>query len=164
MGQAGFTNETPHRVKLTRPYYMGKYEVTSAEWQSVMSGGRGGGNTPVSGIDWNQSQAFMKKLNTQMGLKEDNVGFSLPTAAQWEYACRAGTTTAYCLGDNIATLRAYAWFQDNSGGRTHPVGTRKPNDWGIYDMHGNLYEWMLDFHVPFTGEPQTDPTGPPVGS
>ena len=127
------------RVRITRPFYLGKYEVTQAEWVTVM-----GNNpsqckdpwNPVEAVSWEDTQSFCSKLNGA-GLPK-GMTFALPTEAQWEYACRAGTATAYSFGEDTAVLRDYAWYEENSGRRPHPVGTKKPNGWGLYDMHGNV--------------------------
>jgi formylglycine-generating enzyme required for sulfatase activity len=90
--------------------------------------------------------------------------FDFPTEAQWEYACRAGSTAAYCYGDNEKELTQYAWYEDNSNDRPHPVGEKKPNAWGLYDMHGNVWEWCSDWYGEYPSEPDTDPVGPKEGA
>jgi formylglycine-generating enzyme required for sulfatase activity/serine/threonine protein kinase len=160
-------NEGPqHSVKISRPFYLGKYEVTQEQWQDVM------GNepsqfkdrtNPVETVNWGDVQSFLAKLNDQFAI--DGMKFVLPTEAQWEYACRAGTATAYCFGDDAAGLGKYGWYQENSGGNPHPVGEKSPNAWGLHDMHGNVWEWCSDRYGPgyYGQSPPADPTGPSTG-
>jgi len=138
-----------NEVRITDPFYLGMYEVTQAEYEKVMGKNpswfpmRGGDATHVSGEDtsrhpvenvsWNDAVEFCKRLSGEEGKT-----YRLPTEAEWEYACRAGTTTLYCSGDDAASLGEYAWYGDNSDGKTHPVGEKKPNAWGLHDMHGKL--------------------------
>ena len=164
-------DETQHRVTLTRGFWMLETEVTQAMWQSVMGTSirqqrdkvdtswplRGeGSDYPMYFVSWEECRSFCEKLSEKLGLT-----VSLPTEAQWEYACRAGTTGAYA-GD----LGEMGWYWDNSGGGTHPVGQKKPNAWGLYDMHGNVEEWCQDWYDYdyYTESPTSDPTGPSSGS
>lgn len=170
-----------HRVALTKPFYMGVFEVTQKQWELVMgswpgsspssSYGRGDAYPAYyvsyndirgssSGAQWPASSAvdassFLGRLRAKTGLD-----FDLPTEAQWEYACRAGTTTAYYWGDSMDG--AYAWYYNNSGLTTHPVGTRLPNAWGLYDMSGNVWEWCRDWYG--TLAYGADPVGSASGS
>ena len=115
---------------------------------------------PVEQVSWNEAVAFCGKLSEQEGVE-----YRLPTEAEWEYACRAGTTTAYSFGNDASGLGEYAWHDGNSGNTTHPVGGLKPNAWGLYDMHGNVYEWCQDWHAPYGNEKVvSDPTGPESGT
>jgi formylglycine-generating enzyme required for sulfatase activity len=118
----------------------------------------------VEQVSWDDCQAFLDKLNAKAG--EQGGKFVLPTEAQWEYACRAGGTTKYCFGDDEARLGDYAWYGANSLGRTHPVGEKKPNTFGLYDMHGNVWEWCADWYVLgyYAKSPGDDPRGPTTGS
>jgi len=128
-----------HQVRITKPFYLGKYEVTQEQWQAIMGTNPSdfkGAKNPVENVNWNDCHAFLTKLNEKVA----NTGkkFVLPTEAQWEYACRAGTTTQYSYGDSAEELGDYAWSRSNAGRTTHPVGQKKPNAWGLYDMHGNV--------------------------
>jgi formylglycine-generating enzyme required for sulfatase activity len=113
----------------------------------------------VENVSWNDAQEFIKRLNGKEGKT-----YRLPTEAEWEYACCAGSTSRYCFGDDIGKLSEYAWYDKNSGGRTHPVGTKKPNDWGLYDMHGNVWEWCEDWYSDYSSGKVTNPVGPESGS
>jgi formylglycine-generating enzyme required for sulfatase activity len=118
-----------------------------------------GDDCPVENVSWNDAQGFIKKLNEIEGV--DN--YRLPTEAEWEYACRAETNTEFSFGDEASELGEYAWYIDNSGDRTHPVGTKKPNAWGLYDMHGNVIEWCQDWYADYPSNSVTDPKGPSKG-
>ncbi len=143
--------EHPRHQVTVAPFYMGKYPVTQAQWQAVMGKNPSqfkGADRPVESVSWNDTQEFSKKLNeiveTHGRASLPGGKFRLPSEAEWEYACRAGTETAYSFGDDPAQLGNYAWFDGNSGKQTHPVGQKQPNGFGLYDMHGNVYEWCED--------------------
>jgi formylglycine-generating enzyme required for sulfatase activity len=162
-----FDSEGPvHHVKISNAFYMGKYEVTQKQWRDIMGSSPSyfkGDNLPVEQVSWNDVQDFIKKFNE----KEGGNKYRLPTEAEWEYSARAGTTTRYSFGDDESMLGDYAWYVSNSGtrqpkkgdyfgydkddllqniwnGKTHPVGEKKPNPWGLYDMYGNVLEWVQD--------------------
>ena len=118
-----------------------------------------GDGCPVEKISWIMAQEFISKLNQMEGLNK----YRLPTEAEWEYACRAETTTAFSFGDEVDKLGEYAWYGDSSGGKTNPVGKRQPNAWGLYDMHGNVWEWCQDWYGDYPSGPITDPMGPSEG-
>jgi formylglycine-generating enzyme required for sulfatase activity len=120
--------------------------------------------SPVERVSWNNCQAFIHRLNQKFG--KPDAKFSLPTEAQWEYACRAGTSTRWSFGDDKASVDQYAWWDENSGNVTHPVGQKKPNAWGLYDMHGNVWEWCADWYGEqyYKQSPLSDPTGPTNGT
>ncbi|GHU06259.1 hypothetical protein FACS1894158_12140 [Betaproteobacteria bacterium] len=158
------TDETPHRVSISRAFYLGKYPVTQGEWVAVMGSNPSqfkGRSNPVEWVSWDDAQTFIQRLNAKEGTNK----YRLPTEAEWEYAARAGTKSAYSFGDDAEQLGAYAWYDDNSGSQTHPVGQKKPNPWGLYDMHGNVYEWVNDWNDEsyYSRSPSTDPAGPSSG-
>ena len=160
----GNDNEKPvHRVTISQPFYLGKYPVTQAQWEMVMghnpSDFKGDANLPVESVSWDDVQNFMEKLNA----KAERAIYRLPTEAEWEYAARAGTTTIYSFGDDAGLLDQYGWYNGNSENKTHPVGQLKPNPWGLYDIHGNIWEWVADWYASYLPGHQTDPTGPPNG-
>ncbi len=142
------SDEKPQRrVRITKPFYLGKYLVTQEQWDAVMGSNPSqfkGPKNPVEGVSWDDCQVFLGKLNEKTGGQGGQ--FVLPSEAQWEYACRAGSTTRYCIGDDSSKLDEYAWYGANSDGKTHPVGEKKPNAWGLYDVHGNVWEWCQDWY------------------
>ena len=167
-----FEREHPrHLVRITKSLYLSKYEMTQTQWQEVMvsspwagrKGVREGLRHPACYITWRKSQEFIARLNKQLRLE----GFRLPSEAEWEYACRAGTTTDFYFGDDATKLVKYAWCCANTtdvGEKyAHEIGTKLPNAWGLYDMHGNVYEWCQDWLGGYTSDIQIDPTGPAKG-
>lgn len=148
-------DETQHEVTLTKGFWMAKTEVTQAQWKSVMGNNPSkhkGDDLPVEVVSWEDAQVFCLKA-----------GLQLPTEAEWEYACRAGSTGPYA-GSGV--LDEMGWHPENSGGKTHPVGQKKPNAWGLYDMHGNVDEWCADWYDSryYAKSPLMDPKGPVSGS
>jgi formylglycine-generating enzyme required for sulfatase activity len=151
-----------HKVNITKPFYMGTYPVTQEQWQAVMGNNPSqfkGVKNPVDSVSWSDCQEFVTKLNALV----PNHAFSLPTEAQWEYACRAGTNTVYFFGNDAASLDDYAWVNGNSDRMSHPVGLKKPNPWGLYDMLGNVWQWCADYENYANGE-QTDPSDTAVAN
>lgn len=154
-------NESPvHRVTISRDFYLGKYEVTQAQWAAVMGGNpstEANPNYPVNKVSWQDSQEFLRRLNE---LTEKS-GFRLPSEAEFEYACRAGSTDSTYFGDNPseAALAEFAWYRQNSDGELHRVGLLKPNAWGLYDMLGNVWEWCQDWYGFYSADSQRDPQG-----
>jgi len=162
-GQIG--EQPQHRVRISKPFYLGKYLVMQEQWQAVMGNNPSqfkGPKNPVEQVSWDDCQQFLEKLSAKVGGGK----FRLPTEAQWEYACRAGSTTRYGFGDEESGLGEYAWYDANSGNTTHPVGEKKANAWGLYDMHGNVWEWCADWYNwgYYAKSPTDDPTGPAAGS
>jgi formylglycine-generating enzyme required for sulfatase activity len=155
--------EQQHPVAITRPFYLGLTEVTQEQWQAVMgsnpSANRAQTNLPVEQVSWEACQEFCAKL--QEGPHGRRFQFRLPTEAEWEYACRAGTQSPYWFGDP-RQARLYAWGIGTAQ-QTMPVAKLRPNAWGLYDMSGNVMEWCADWDAPYERRPQTDPTGPPTG-
>lgn len=138
---AGMFSMGSNEVKIDRDFYLGKYPVTQQQWEAVMGNNPSefkGGSLPVETVSWDDAQTFIQKLNFLSGKKI----YRLPTESEWEYACRAGSKLAYYYGDDESQLGEYAWYDRNSGQTTHPVGQKKPNEWGLYDMAGNVWEWM----------------------
>jgi formylglycine-generating enzyme required for sulfatase activity len=141
-------NEKPqHTVKISKSFYIGKFEVTQGQWKMLMGNNPSGfqecgENCPVESVSWNDAQEFIKRLCVRENYSPCK--YRLPTEAEWEYAARAGTKTKYYWGDTIND--AYLWYNNNSGGTTNPVGKKKPNSWGLYDMSGNVWEWVEDWY------------------
>jgi formylglycine-generating enzyme required for sulfatase activity len=144
IGSDEFDSEKPvHKVKIKMPFYFGIYPVTQRNWFAIMGNNPSyfkGDNLPVESVSWNDAQDFIKKLNE----KEYTINYRLPSEAERKYAARAGTTTKYSFGDDEIMLGKYAWYSVNSNGTTHHVGKKEPNPWGLYDMHGNVWEWVQD--------------------
>jgi formylglycine-generating enzyme required for sulfatase activity len=158
-----------HEVVIANPFYISVYEVTQAQYIKIMhenppyfSGFKEcGSNCPVENMKWKDVQEFISKLN----MKEMTNKYRLPTEAEWEYSCRAGSKTVYSFGNDPSKLGEYAWHRYNSTGKNatdgspHPLGQKRPNAWGLYDMHGNVNEWVQDWYGAYDNKPKTDPTG-----
>ena len=167
-----FDDETQHRVTLTKPFYMQMTQVTQIQWKTLMGNDSPyfrscGDRFPVEQVSWDDCQEFIEKLN----LKERTDKYRLPTEAEWEYACRAGTTTPFntgkCLSTNEANYNGnYPYTGCPKGKYRHkavPVACFPPNAWGLYDMHGNVSEWCSDWYGEYPRHPVTDPRGPARG-
>lgn len=186
-------DEQQHTVTLTNGFYMGVTEVTLGQWRAFVKETRYkteaekdrwayvfDGKTwvlkkgtswkkpgfaqkedhPVTCISWNDAQEFVKWVNKKEGVDI----YRLPTEAEWEYASRAGSTTAYSFGNDAGSLGEYAWYDKNSGGKTHPVAQKQPNAWGLHDIHGNVFEWCSDLYGDYQEGSVTDPIGASTGS
>jgi formylglycine-generating enzyme required for sulfatase activity len=168
MGDESMSDAQPvHRVRIAADFYLGKYPVTNEEYGRFLkaTGYRepdywsnrrfSQPQQPVAGVSWDDAQAFCRWA-----------GGRLPTEAQWEYACRAGTTTAFSFSDDESRLGEFGWYDKNSGGQTQPVGGKAANPWGLYDVHGNVWEWCQDWYDAnyYRHSPKDDPPGPKAGS
>ena len=154
-----------HKVCISKPFYMSETEVTQKQWEAVMGSNPSKSKSPskpVEKVSWEDTQEFIKKLNE----RESGNYFRLPSEAEWEYAARAGSTTLYSFGNKDSNLKEYAWF-GNEGyhGSSQEVGLKKPNAWGLYDMHGNVWEWVSDWYDPnyYHNSPEQNPKGPETG-
>lgn len=179
----GYANEQPvHEVTISKPFDLQTTPVTQKQWKAVMakvvkektwprntyygkpssfSKGINARLRPVDKVSWHEAKLFLEHLN-----QSEDGGYRLPTEAEWEYACRAGSETRYHFGNDEQDLGKYAWYNANSGSQTHPVATKKPNAWGLYDMHGNVWEWVEDWYASgyYSTSPRTDPSGPDSGT
>ncbi|MGA2622137.1 MAG: formylglycine-generating enzyme family protein, partial [Thermoguttaceae bacterium] len=159
-----------HRIQITRPFFVGVTCVTQGEYERVMgtnpSKFQGDPKRPVEQVSWNEAVEFCRKVSELPGEKEAKRRYGLPTEAQWEYACRAGSQSRWSFGDDPAKLGEYGWFNGNSGGMSHPVGQKQPNVWGLYDMYGNVWEWCGDGYEKgyYENSPKDDPAGSSGGS
>ena len=164
------SDETQHEVTLTREYFMQATPVTQGQWKAVMGSNpscflQGGEDCPVEGVNWNECQEFIKRVN-----EKGEYLYRLPTEAEWEYACRAGGGASFFNGEitelfcrNDPCLDKMGWFCGNSGRKTHPVAEKNPNAWGLFDMHGNICEWCQDWYGGYDVMPQINPTGAVFG-
>ena len=163
------SEQPKHRVKIQKPFYLGVYEVTQAEYEKVMGNNpsefKGVPNCPVEQVLWDDAVEFCRKVSELRREKEAAAAYRLPTEAEWEYACRAGTATLYSFGDDARLLAQHGWFWDNSQGHTQPVGRLRPNAWGLFDMHGGAFEWCADYYATdyYQHIPGDDPRGPESG-
>ncbi|HVC97023.1 MAG TPA: formylglycine-generating enzyme family protein [Pirellulales bacterium] len=173
-------HELQHRVRITKPFYMGIHEVTQREYQAVMGknpsffspSGAGKDQVhdldtkqfPVEGVSWHDAVEFCRRLSALPAEQTAGRVYHLPTEAEWEFACRAGSSGAFCFGNDEAMLPSYGLFAGNANDRTWPAATRLANAWGLFDMHGNVWEWCSDWHGAYGADPVNDPTGASFGS
>ena len=185
VGKGSSPTECQHEVKLTQDYYLGAFEVTQAQYKKVMGKNpsyfqdeniseekpqaRGTArkidysNHPVEQVSWENAVEFCERLSKLSDENKAGRVYRLPTEAEWEYACRAGSKSAFSFGEKAKPLGDYAWFEGNSNNQTHPVGLKKPNAWGLYDMHGSLWEWCSDWFGDYPKGAAIDPSGPREG-
>ena len=159
-----YSYETQHSVTISNPFFMQTTEVTQGQWRAVMGSNPSyfsscGDSCPVEQVSWDDIQSFLTAINAK-----GEGTYRLPTEAEWEYAARAGTTTAYSFGASETPLGDYTWYSSNSSSKTHPVGQKLPNAWGLYDMHGNVWEWVSDRYGDYSSSAATDPVGSTGGS
>jgi len=166
-GHARGHEKAQHGVKITRPFYLGVLEVTQQQYEKLMGKHEclfPGAKSPVDNVNWTDAVTFCRRLSELPKEKALDHVYRLPTEAEWAYACRAGTSTIFSFGDSESQVGEYAWFKKNSGQTTHPVGQKKPNPWGLYDMHGNVWEWCQDWYGgQYSSDSVTDPKGPRSG-
>jgi formylglycine-generating enzyme required for sulfatase activity len=157
-------------ITLTRDYWIAKYEVTQGEYEMLMGRNpthfKGDTNRPVEQVRYSEAVAYcaaLTKREADARRLPTTYAYRLPTEAEWEYACRAGTTNFFSFGDDAAVADQYAWTLENSDVTTHPIGLKQPNPWGLHDMHGNVWEWTSDWFAEYPATPLTDPSGPAQG-
>jgi len=161
--EADSREKPQHRVQITKPFYLGVYEVTQAQYQKVVGSNPStfkGESLPVENVSWDDAVGFCKRLSEVAEERSAGRTYRLPTEAEWEYVCRAGSTSKYSFGDSEAELRMHAWYEQNSDEKTHPVGEKQANAWGLYDMQGNVWEWCQDCYGSYEAGPATDSSGP----
>jgi formylglycine-generating enzyme required for sulfatase activity len=166
--ESSYDDEKPAHEVSVGAFSIGQYPVTFEEYDRFCEATRrekpsdwewGRGTRPAIEVSWEDAAAYCEWLCEQTGAH-----YRLLTEAEWEYACRAGSATRYCFGDDEPSLSDYAWYSENAEGKTHPVGEKRPNDWHLYDMHGNVDEWVRDWYGSYSAESQTNPSGPEQGS
>ena len=167
-------DENQHEVTISKDYYLGVSEVTQGQYEKVMEKnpshfqgaivGNENADLPVENVSWDDAVEYCKKLSELPDEKKVGRVYRLPTEAEWEYSCRAGSKTAYSFDDEEGLLSEYGWFRRNSSDRTHTVGLLEPNAWGLYDMHGNVWEWCSDWYEEYPKGAVSDPTGAKEGS
>ena len=165
--RAGTFMRIKYPVTITRDFWIGKYEVTQGEYAAVIgknpSHFTGDSNRPVEKVTFADANHYCSAVTLReraAGRLPAGYAYRLPTEAEWEYACRAGSTNLFNFGNSSTNASSYAWTAENSDAATHPVGSKSPNAWGLYDTHGNVWEWCSDWFEPYPAAPLTDPVGP----
>lgn len=168
--KAGEFLRIKYPITLTYDFWLSKFEVTQGEYTALMgrnpSHFAGDSNRPVEKLSWFEASAYCQELTKreqQAGHLPPGYQYRLPSEAEWEYACQAGSTNLFSFGNAVADADQYAWTMENSDATTHPVGEKRPNSWGLYDMHGNVWEWCSDWFAPYPACGLTNPLGPPAG-
>lgn len=161
---AAHDEKPQHLVRITKPFYLGVTEVTQEQYERVMGVNPSsfkGAQLPVESVSWEDAMEFCRRLSALSSERSAGRVYRLPTEAEWEYACRAGSKTKWSFGDDESLLKEHAWYSDNSNKTTQPVGQKRPNAWGLHDMHGNVLEWCSDWwQRKYSNATVTDPTGP----
>jgi len=159
-------NERQHEVILSKGFWMQQTELTQDQYEQLMGSNPAffkGAQNPVESVTWDEATEYCRRLSELPPEKNAGNLFRLPTEAEWEYACRAGSDTEWCCGDDETVLDDYCWYNKNSARTTHPVGEKKPNSWGLHDMHGNVSEWCQDLYGEYPRDAVTDPRGSAAG-
>jgi formylglycine-generating enzyme required for sulfatase activity len=162
-----FTMSEATQVTLTQPFELGVYEVTQEQYEQVMGTNPSnfkGSQNPVEQVSWDDAVEFCRKLSALPAEKKAGYLYRLPTEAEWEYACRAESPDDFCFGNDVDRLGEYAWYNKNSENQLQPVGAKQANNWGLHDMHGNVWEWCQDWHGNYSTDMMVDPAGPSDGS
>jgi formylglycine-generating enzyme required for sulfatase activity len=166
-GQGADAAQSPYQATISKRFFIGVHEVTNLQWKRVMGVTPSkwkDDDRPVEQVTWEEAVEFCRRLSMLPDERAAGRVYRLPTEVEWEYACRAGTTSKRSFGDDRSQLQDHAWFRENASDETHPVGEKTPSPWGLHDMLGNVWEWCGDWHGEFPDHAATDPQGPPTGT